>query len=208
VSTTAIEIGPDIGAASAVAILAHGRGGEPEDMADVVRRLGCPRVRFILPRAANRTWYPAGFMAPAAQNEPFLSQALAQYEATVQGALAAGVPLSRLVVGGFSQGACLTGGLLWKRPAGYGGAIMFTGGLIGPPGTNWPSQPSLKDVPVLLTCGDRDDWVPLSRVEETATALTASGARVFKHIYPGRPHLIAEDEIFRARALLDAVAAR
>jgi len=203
----ALEIGPAAIDASAVAILAHGRGGSPEDMAELARQLDRPRFRFVLLRAPNHTWYPNRFTAPIASNEPFLSQALAAYAAAIEDVLAAGVPLSRLVVGGFSQGACLTGGLLWQRSARYGGVVMFTGGLIGPPGTIWPPQPGLKDVPVLLTCGDRDDWIPLPRVEETANALEASGARVQKRIYPGRPHLISDDEIVLARALLDGAAA-
>jgi phospholipase/carboxylesterase len=204
--TTSLIIGPALADASAVAILAHGRDGSPEDMAELAQRMARPNVRYILLRAPANTWYPQRFMAPLADNEPYLSQALAHYNAAVDTVVDAGIPASKLILGGFSQGACLTCGLLWKRPARYGAAFVFTGGLIGPQGTQWPPQPALKDVPVLLTCGDQDDWIPLPRVEETAQALAASGARVAKHIYPGRPHTISDPEIDFARGLIDAVA--
>jgi hypothetical protein len=86
-----IEIGPKIAAAAAVAILAHGRGRTPEEMRDVTLRLERPDIRFILPRAATGSWYPKGFMAPAAENEPFLSQSLGGYEALIDDVLKRGV---------------------------------------------------------------------------------------------------------------------
>jgi len=205
--TTSLELGPPVQDAAAVVILAHGRGGSPEDMAELARRLDRPDIHFSLLRAPDNSWYPNRFMAPLADNEPFLTRALSQYAAAIDSALAGGARASRLVLGGFSQGACLTAGLLWHRPAAYGAAMLFTGGMIGPPGTHWPLQPKLRNMPVLLTCGDQDDWIPLPRVEETDMVLSACGARVAKHIYRGRPHLICDDEIALAQGLLDAVAA-
>ena len=203
---TSLEIGPALADASAVAILAHGRDGSPEDMAGLARQFARPGVRYILLRAPANSWYPNRFTAALASNEPFLTRALAQYQAAIDTVRAAGIPPSKIILGGFSQGACLTCALLWKAPVRYGAALILTGGLIGPPGTQWPPQPGLKDFPVLLTCGDQDDWIPLPRVEETAAAFTASGARVSKHIYPGRPHVVSDPEIGLAQGLLDSVA--
>ena len=59
---------------------------------------------------------------------------------------------------------------------------------------------------MLLTNGDNDPWVPLSRSRETERALAESGARVSMQVYPGRPHTISADELVRVRALLDEAA--
>ena len=202
-----IEIGPPVAEARAVVILAHGRGANAASMAELARALQRPALRFVCIGAPGGIWYPNGFMAAPESNEPWQSQAIAQYDAAVTEALRAGAPLSRIVIGGFSQGACLTMGLLWKKPRRFGGALIFTGGLIGPPGAAFPPQPALAGMPALLTNGDRDAWIPLGRSQETEQALQASGARVDYQIYPGRAHTVGEDEIARARALLDGVAA-
>jgi phospholipase/carboxylesterase len=198
-----IEIGPEIGVAAAVAILIHGRGRTPEEMLEIALRFGRPDIRFIMLRAATGSWYPKSFLAPISENEPFLSQSLARYEALIDDALARGAASHRLVLGGFSQGACLTAQMLWRRPSRYGAALIFTGGLIGEPGTQWTSAPKLKDVPILLTGSQIDEWVPVARVEETAQALRASGAVLSLKIYSDRVHEICDDEIVLARGILD-----
>ena len=185
VSEPDVELGPVSGKAKAVVILAHGRGSNAASMADLARALDRPAIRFICIGASGGTWYPHGFMSPPESNEPWQSQAMAQYGAAIDAVLATGVPLSKLVVGGYSQGACLTMGLLWNKPLRYGAALVFTGGLIGPPGSVWPSQPALKGMRVLLTNGDHDPWVPLSRTLESEKALKVSGARVDLCVYEG-----------------------
>ena len=95
-------------------------------MRDIALRLERPDIRFILPRAQEGSWYPKGFLAPLSENEPFLSQSLARYEALIDDVLAQGVAPERLILGGFSQGACLTAQTLWRRPARYGGVLIFT----------------------------------------------------------------------------------
>jgi phospholipase/carboxylesterase len=74
---TSVDIGPALKDASAVVILAHGRGGSPEDMAGLAHALARPEAHFILLRAPNNSWYPNRFMVPLADNEPHLSRALA-----------------------------------------------------------------------------------------------------------------------------------
>ena len=128
VSEPDVELGPASGKAKAVVILAHGRGSNAASMADLARALDRPAIRFICIGASGGAWYPHGFMSPPESNEPWQSQAMAQYGAAIDAVLATGVPLSKLVVGGYSQGACLTMGLLWNKPLRYGAALVFTGG--------------------------------------------------------------------------------
>ena len=71
------------------------------------------------PRAGR--WYPDRFDAPRAANEPWLAEALAACGAALDGLAAAGVPPQRIVLAGFSQGACLAADLLARRPGACGG---------------------------------------------------------------------------------------
>lgn len=200
-----LEIGPPSADAAGAAILIHGRGRSAEEMRDIALRLRRPDMRFILPRAPGGSWYPQSFLRPIAQNEPQLSRSLGHFAALIDELLAQGVPSNRIVLSGFSQGACLAAQLLMRRPARYGAALIFTGGLIGEPGTHWPPAPALAGTPVLLTSSDTDGWIPVRRVAETAQALSAGGAIVTTAMYRDRAHMISEDEIDRARAMLDAM---
>ncbi|MGO4838862.1 alpha/beta hydrolase, partial [Rhizobiaceae sp. 2RAB30] len=115
---------------------------------------------------------------------------------------AAGFPYERIVLCGFSQGACLAAQTLMQRPAPYAAGVLFTGGLIGPPGTTWRPPELIPGVRVLITGSENDDWVPAWRVRETAATLAGFGAVVDTIIYEDRPHIISDDEIAHARVLL------
>jgi predicted esterase len=115
---------------------------------------------------------------------------------------AAGVPAERIVLGGFSQGACLASEFMARNARRYGGLLAFSGGLIGPPGTPRAYASSVDGTPVFLGCSDVDPHIPKGRVEETASVLESMGAQVTMRLYPGMGHTINADEINHARALL------
>ena len=107
---------------------------------------------------------------------------------------------------GFSQGACLASEFAVRHPARYGGVIAFSGGLIGPPGTVWDEKAGLfEGTPVFLGCSDVDPHIPLRRVEESTSVFQRMGARVTQRIYPAMGHLVNDDEMASARALMDTV---
>lgn len=199
---TAIAIGPAVADAAAVAILVHGRGGSAGDMRDLASRLDNPAIRFVMPTAPGRTWYPNGFMAPLAENEPALSRSLGFYADLVERLVADGVMPENIVLGGFSQGACLTAEFAVRNPRPYGAVLILTGGLIGPPGIRWPAAPALRGVPVYLTGSVVDEWVPVARVEETARVLEANGAVVDLRVFDDRAHHVCDEEIAAARQIL------
>ncbi len=200
--------GAPLDAARAAAVLAHGRGAAAEDMLGLARALvadGPPEladVAFVAPRAADHAWYPRSFLAPTETNEPALSSALAVLESLVEQLAAAGLPPDRVVLGGFSQGACLALEFAARAPRRYGGLVGLSGGLIGPPGTERRLTGSLGGTPGFLGCSDRDPHVPLARVEETAALLEGIGGRVETRIYPGMGHTVNEDELDAARGIL------
>jgi predicted esterase len=201
---TDLAFGPETDAAAAVAVLVHGRGRSAAEMRDLALRLDNPAIRFVMPQAPGATWYPNGFMAPIADNEPALSRSLATCAALVDGLIAAGVRPGDIVLGGFSQGACLTAEFIVRYPRPYGAVVVFTGGLIGPPGTRWPAAPTLRGVPVYLTGSVIDEWVPVARVEETARLLRQNGAAVTLRIFDDRDHRVCDEEIAAARQMLRA----
>ncbi len=90
-------------------------------------------------------------------------------------------------------------------PRRYGGLLVFSGGLIGPPGTPREYAGSLAGTPVFLGCSDVDFHIPLARVEETAVTFTNLGAHVNKQIYPGMDHTIVPDELAHARKIVQGV---
>ena len=202
-----IEAGRARGNADLAGVLLHGRGGTPEEMIALADRLRLDGCRWVAPAAASGSWYPHRFMEPLEANEPFLSRAIDACDRAVDEASEQGrIPSARIVVVGFSQGACLAIEYALRHPGRCGAVVMFTGGLIGPPGTPWrlaPPATTLGGLPVLLTGSDADKWVPEARVRETASVLTALGADVRCHIYAGRDHIVSDEELVEARELIE-----
>jgi predicted esterase len=186
-------------------ILVHGRGASAENIMDLADLLPHPGMAYLAPQAANDTWYPYSFMNPMEQNEPYLSSALARLESLVAEVEAAGIPAEKIVLAGFSQGACLASEFAARNARRYGGLLLFSGGLIGPPGTARSYDGSLDGTPVFIGCSDVDFHIPLERVRETTAVLTELGAAVTEKIYPGMDHTIIQDEIDHARHLLQTL---
>jgi phospholipase/carboxylesterase len=186
----------------AAIILLHGRGGSAEDILGLRQELGFPEATYLAPEAAGGTWYPYSFLASIERNEPWLTASLAKVGDTVDGARRQGIPRERIVIAGFSQGACLASEFVARNAARYGGLIAFTGGLIGPPGTEFRYPGNLAGTPVFLGAGDPDPHVPWQRVAESATVLANLGAEVTLKRYPGMPHTIAREELDEARKLI------
>lgn len=193
---------------SGVVVMLHGRGAGPENILDLAPRLDRPQFRYVAPAAPDRTWYPYSFMAETEKNEPHLSNALAQVQQVVADVEATGVPRQRIVLLGFSQGACLATEFAIRHASRFGGLIAFSGGYIGAPGIARTSDGAdhFKGMPAFFGCSDVDAHVPERRVRESARLCEAMGATVTTQIYPGMGHIVSDDEIAHAQALLDRVA--
>jgi phospholipase/carboxylesterase len=197
-----VRVGRALTRARRVAVVIHGRGQEPVYMLEhLVLRIDEPDVAWVLPVAAGGSWYPARFSDPRDANEPWLSQALEACEAAIADVLAAGVPPERVVLTGFAQGGCLAAELIAQTPRPYAGAALLTGALIGPEhDVTRPRQ--LDGLPVFMESSRYDEWVPLDRVEATADALEAAGARVERHVAEDREHRIRDAAVAGVRGLL------
>ncbi len=197
--------GRPLGEGAAAMILVHGRGATPDNILELADALPHPDFTYLAPAASGNTWYPYSFMADIPSNEPGISSALAVLDGLVERVMEAGVPARRIVLAGFSQGACLMSEFAVRRARRYGGILAFSGGLIGPPGTVWSQEGDFDGTPAFFGCSDVDAHVPRSRVDESARVLAGMGANVEKRIYPGMGHLINEDEIAFARSVVEAV---
>lgn len=199
-------------------VLAHGRGGSPEDMLALGEALGLPDLALLAPEAAGRSWWPGSFLAPLAANEPALGSALGAIEAVVGGLLAAGWPPERIAVAGFSQGACLAvehaarTGRRHHAVAALSGALVGTGEAGGPPRDDLHGFAAkrldyasrLDGVPVLLAAHERDPHIPLARLRESAETLLRLGAEVTTRIHPGAGHGVTAAEVAWLRGRLNA----
>ena len=194
--------GAALAKAKAAMVLLHGRGASAEDILGLAGEMYDERVVYLAPQAAGHTWYPNSFLAPISQNEPWLSSALAKVGETIQLALEAGLTLDRIVVCGFSQGACLTSEFVARNPTRYGAVVAFTGGLIGPPDIDLHHPGNLAETPALFSSGDPDPHVPWARVAASAKQFIAMGAEVQLQRLAGRPHTISAPELQLARKLL------
>lgn len=201
--------------ARAALILLHGRGAGAADILALGREIAPDGVALLAPEADGATWYPLSFLAPLEANQPHLDGALAAVDRVVARAEAAGLDRDRIVLGGFSQGACLTLEYLARTGGRWGGVIALSGGLIGtgedeegkPPADKlFDYESDLEGTPVFLGCSDVDPHIPLSRVRRTGLVLGDLGAEVDERIYKSMGHAVNRDELEAARSLVLSVA--
>jgi len=199
-----LEAGVPRGGARTAVVALHGRGATAEGiLAMLVAELGdVPDVALLAPQARHGTWYPQSFLAPFAANEPWLGSALERGGELVQELVRDGLPVERIVLFGFSQGACLASEFTARHPRRYGGLVAAVGGRIGPPGTVFSAAGDLAGMPAYFGAGDPDPHVPWSRVAESAASLAAMGAVVTTERLVGFPHAVPPAAIDFARRLL------
>ena len=198
--------GVPVEAATTAVIMLHGRGATADGMLDLAGELPSDGMVFLALQAAGNTWYPRSFLAPIEHNEPALSSALQAVNRLVEETSQAGIPPRKIVLLGFSQGACLASEYAVRNAQQYGGVIAFSGGLIGPDGTSRAYDGSFDDMPMFIGCSDVDPHIPVERVHETARVYEEMDACVDKRIYNGMGHTINQDELDAAQALISSVA--
>jgi predicted esterase len=201
-SQPVLRRGPSARDARLGAILIHGRGASADDIFALAAEFDAPDILYLAPQAAGNTWYPYSFLAPIPQNEPDLSSGLRRIERLVGELNTNGIPSSRIVILGFSQGACLTLEFAARHAQQYAAIVGLSGGVVGPAGTPRNYRGSLDGTPVFLGCSDVDPHIPLERVHESAMVFRGLGGNVDERIYPGMAHTVNGDEIDAVRMLL------
>ena len=194
---------------TAAVIWLHGLGADGHDFEPIVPELDLPNalaVRFVFPHAplqpvtinggaVMRAWYDVyGIDGARREDETGVRASQAHVEALIARERDRGVPASRVVLAGFSQGGAITlhTGLRQSRP--LAGLIALSCYLplldaFGP-----EAVAGSKSVPVFLAHGTQDPVVPLARGAASRDALQAAGYDVEWHEYP-MPHSVCAEEL-------------
>ena len=189
--------------AKLIVILLHGRGASGEDIMGLSQEFEADDICWLAPTAMNGAWYPGKFMDRRASNEPFLTISTEQIKG-----LMSEFPPEKIVLAGFSQGACLTADILARYPQKLAGAWMFSGGLSGVDEELPEAKQFYRGLPVTLTGSLQDPHIPATRMKRTAQLLGEMGARVETLHYDLASHQIAAEEIELAQKCLETIRQR
>jgi len=197
-----VTAGVPVEQATKAIIMLHGRGASAASIITLKDHLKLDGYAIFAPQATEHSWYPFSFMAPVANNQPALDSALGIIGDLVEDIKQQGIAQENIYFLGFSQGACLTLEYVTRNAGRYGGIIALTGGLIGEQLINANYKGDFNNTPILITTGDPDTHVPVSRVNESKTIIDALHASVTLKIYKGRMHTISADELQLANGIL------
>jgi len=191
--------------AKAAMIMIHGRGAGAGGMIPYIHHFESEGFAYLIPSAADLTWYPERFLVPRERNEPKLSSALSLIGELLKEVAEAGIPAEKTVLLGFSQGACLALEYAARHPQKLGGLVAWSGGLIGADDELTGYTGSLNGTPVFMGCSDIDFHVPVARVYQSAEILHGLGAEVDARIYPKMGHVVNLDEVKAVNTMMKAL---
>ena len=196
--------GRPLGEGRLAAVLLHGRGSTAQDILSLERELGLSAYTYLAPQAEGGSWYPQSFLAPVEQNQPHLDNALALIDALMAELYQRGISPEQIILGGFSQGACLALEYAARRgqradKQRLGGVLALSGALI-----TLQHGSNLAGTPIFMGVADDDAHIPLERFQASATLLEQLGAKVDARVYPGLGHAVNKDELDAARDMMRA----
>ena len=185
----------------------HGRGDSAAGILALADVFTAPDTAFVAPQATSNAWYPYPFMSALHLNQPWLDSALMAVDTVVETVSAAGIAHDRIVLLGFSQGACLVSEYAARNGRRYGGVVALSGGLIGPDVIAERYRGDLAGTPAFFGCSDVDPHIPIDRVNASADLYRDKGAAVEQRTYPGFGHSVNQDEVDWVQALLSRLTA-
>jgi len=190
-----VTAGTPLDEADAALVLVHGRGATARSIVQMGQEVHREGIALLAPQAARNTWYPNSFLAPVERNEPGRTSGLQAVGDAVERAVEAGIDRERILLLGFSQGACLASEYVARNPRRYGGLVALSGGLIGETVDPTSYEGDIERTPVFIGCSDVDPHIPLERVKETSEAFELPHGDVDERIYEGMGHGVNEDEM-------------
>jgi len=201
-NSTVLEHGASLSRAKAAMIMIHGRGATAKGMLPMADQFAQPDFHYLAPQAQNHTWYPYSFLEPQKKNQPGLSSGLQLIYDLLDTITKEGVPKQKIILLGFSQGACLVTEFAARHPQKLGGVVALSGGLIGPTISMDNYSGEMDQTPVFIGCSDDDPYVPNERLDETSAVFEKLNADLNKQIYKGMGHTINEEEIKTVRGMM------
>ena len=186
----------------------HGLGADGNDFVPLVRELdltGLPGIRFVFPHANTmpvtinggyvmRSWYDiVATDLTRREDEGGLRASQLQVEALIAREKARGIPASRIILAGFSQGCAMTLQTGLRHPEKLAGMLCLSGYLpLASVAGAERSEASL-GTPIFMAHGVQDPVVPFARAEESRKVVEALGYQVKWHAYPMQHTLCLEE---------------
>lgn len=201
--------GGAVSAVSATIVMLHGLGADGTDflpMADEIDLSPVGAVRWVLPRApmrpvtinggyVMRAWYDIlGTELDRREDEAGLRESFAQVHALLDAEVARGVPASRIVLAGFSQGCAISLGAGLRYSARLAGLAGMSGYLPLAATTAAERSAASRELPLFLAHGNADGVVPAARGRAARDALAALGHTPEWHEYP-MEHSVCIEEV-------------
>ncbi len=201
----------------------HGLGADGHDFEPIVPELALPAelpLRFVFPHAPTRpvtvnggmvmrAWYDIlSFDGDGRSDEAGLRDSGRFLESLVAGEIERGVPASRIVLAGFSQGGAVALHTGLRHAAPLAGLLLLSTYLPLPSAfdrevaDNPDKQPV--STPIFMAHGSFDPVLPLALGRESRKLVEAAGYAVRWHEYP-MAHQVCPAEIVDIREFLAAV---
>lgn len=209
------ETGP---APSWSVIWLHGLGADANDFVPLVPELlrpNWPAIRFVFPNAPvravtinngvrMRAWYDiVDFDLVNRADETGVLESVAQIDALIEREAARGVPASRVILAGFSQGGAVTLAAGLRRGVPLAGLVALSTYLPAVRNAAAALVPGATRQPVFMAHGTQDPVVPLRAGEQSAQWLREAGFDVAWHPYP-MPHSVCAEEVVALGDWFDA----
>jgi phospholipase/carboxylesterase len=211
-----METGP---APDASVIWLHGLGADGRDFAALVPELSldsCPPIRFIFPHAPSLpVSINGGYVMPAwydirgsdlisQQDDTGIRNSERAICALIDQELTRGIPATRIVLAGFSQGCAMALHTGLRFPQKLAGIMALSGYL--PLADRFAAERTAANAstPIFMAHGSQDPVVAPSRGEASRDQLTKLGYAVRWHTYP-MPHSVHPREIADISAFLTDV---
>jgi phospholipase/carboxylesterase len=190
-------------------IVLHGLGADGSDFEPVCKALNLAAigdVRFVLPHAREiPVTINGGYVMPAwydilgadlvrREDEASLRASQADIAELIHREIARGVPASRIVLAGFSQGCAMTLMTGLRFPEKLAGLAGLSGYLPLAAQTAAERHAANANTPIFLAHGNVDPVVPVARGLAARDALSALGHPVEWHAY-GMEHTLCIEEI-------------
>ena len=186
----------------------HGLGADGNDfvpiLPELVRR-DWPAIRFVFPHApvrpvtinngmAMRAWYDIREMDLANRaDEQGVAESVAQVEALIAREGERGIPPSRIVLAGFSQGGAVTLAAGLRRRELLAGLVALSTYVPAAQGAQAALADGATRQPVFMAHGSHDPVVPYAAGKQSAGLLRQLGFEVDWHEYPMQHGLCAEE---------------
>jgi phospholipase/carboxylesterase len=186
----------------------HGLGADGNDFVPLVRELdlkGLPGIRFVFPHAKTipvtinggyvmRAWYDiTGAELTRREDETGLRDSQRDVEALIAREKARGIPASKIILAGFSQGCAMTLQTGLRHPEKLAGMLCLSGYL--PLHEKVPHERTEEsiDTPIFMAHGRQDHVVPYLRGEQSRDILKDLGYTIDWHAYPMQHSLCFEE---------------